>query len=541
MNKNIYFYSNLLAWGLIIFLVGNHVFGWTTPSQDPPGGNVEIETGATPAGSTGHIQFNDNGNLGADSNLFWDNVNKYLGIGTANPGAKLEIQGAEGGSLKFTTDVEVEGQQYEESQTFTSSGTFVVPDGVTSINVIAVGGGGGAAYCAGSSSYSGAGGGGGGLGYRNNISVTPSEVLQVTVGQGGSGGSTSGASGSSGGMTLLERDTTTLVKALGGGGASYGSSSGGSGGLGGTTAFVWNTGGGNGGSGGASVRNGGGGGGGGAGGYSGNGGNAGSGNSGVGSDGSGGAGGGGGGQSTGGTQNNGGGGVGIPTAGSNGSGGATNDPGTGGSGGATGSSGGHGGLYGAGGGGREDDTSGAGGNGANGVLYIVYTVNIPSSDTGLLEIDGDVNITGNLIANGKNIGSNDWGFKEGPLSFDSDYINVWNNSGDSGDSIDCTSNTKGCSILEDGTYKIRCVQRSNATGSVYIGVALNGSRTTLESRTDSMWNHDHAEVSGEYTESNFIGTLSSGNFITCGTTSANSTKLQYGTNSYRGSISIQRL
>jgi hypothetical protein len=97
MNKNKYFYLNLFTWSLVLLLIGNHVFGWTTPSQDPPGGNVELETGATPAGSTGHIQFNDGGNLGADANLFWDNVNKYLGIGTANPGAKLEIQGTSGG------------------------------------------------------------------------------------------------------------------------------------------------------------------------------------------------------------------------------------------------------------------------------------------------------------------------------------------------------------------------------------------------------------------------------------------------------------
>ena len=109
MNKKIHFYSNLFAWGLIIFLIGNHVFGWTTPVQIPPEGNIELETGVTPAGSTGHIQFNNNGNLGADSNLFWDNVNKYLGIGTVNPEAKLEIQGSEGGSLKFTTDVEASG------------------------------------------------------------------------------------------------------------------------------------------------------------------------------------------------------------------------------------------------------------------------------------------------------------------------------------------------------------------------------------------------------------------------------------------------
>jgi hypothetical protein len=93
MNKKQYLYSNLFAWSLVLFLIANHIFGWTIPSQDPPGGNIVLESGATPAGSTGYIQFNDAGNLGADSSLFWDNTNKYLGIGTANPGAKLEVNG----------------------------------------------------------------------------------------------------------------------------------------------------------------------------------------------------------------------------------------------------------------------------------------------------------------------------------------------------------------------------------------------------------------------------------------------------------------
>jgi len=93
MTKKQYLYSNLFAWGLVLLLITNYVYGWTIPSQNPPGGNIALETGATPAGSTGYIQFNDNGNLGADSNLFWDNTNKYLGVGTANPGAKLEVNG----------------------------------------------------------------------------------------------------------------------------------------------------------------------------------------------------------------------------------------------------------------------------------------------------------------------------------------------------------------------------------------------------------------------------------------------------------------
>ncbi|MFA5392121.1 MAG: hypothetical protein WC306_00290 [Candidatus Paceibacterota bacterium] len=101
MLKKFYLYSNVFAWGLVFFLIGNYVFGWTTPTESPPGGNVVLDTGATPAGSTGYIQFNDAGNLGADSALFWDNTNKSLGIGTTTPEtAKLKIVG---GVLDMTT------------------------------------------------------------------------------------------------------------------------------------------------------------------------------------------------------------------------------------------------------------------------------------------------------------------------------------------------------------------------------------------------------------------------------------------------------
>lgn len=48
---------------------------------------------AAAAGSTGDVQFNNSGALGANSNLFWDNTNDRLGIGTSSPGYTLDVDG----------------------------------------------------------------------------------------------------------------------------------------------------------------------------------------------------------------------------------------------------------------------------------------------------------------------------------------------------------------------------------------------------------------------------------------------------------------
>ena len=46
-----------------------------------------------PAGLNGYVQFNNNNALGGDPGLFWDNINKRLGVGIVTPGATLEIYG----------------------------------------------------------------------------------------------------------------------------------------------------------------------------------------------------------------------------------------------------------------------------------------------------------------------------------------------------------------------------------------------------------------------------------------------------------------
>jgi len=258
---------------------------------------------------------------------------------------------------------------------YTSSGTFTVPTGVTSLSCVVVGGGGGSTGCSGTGKCSGAGGGGGGLAY-GTFSVTPGSTVTVQVGAGGTAGtnvnSPTNVAGT-GGESKITYGGTIMLRGYGGSGGAYGTNVNANGGefsIAGSGVTL--SGGGYGGNGGRCRINNGGGGGGGAGGYGGTGGKGGVGNSGTGSYGNNGGGGGGGGQSSGGEQNNGGGGVGLNGQGSDGFGGSRNEPGAGGSGGASGGKAGVGGTYGGGAGGPEDDTNRSGSVGGAGGVRIIW-------------------------------------------------------------------------------------------------------------------------------------------------------------------------
>ena len=90
--------------------IDNSVLRFNDISQDNTLGNIlvienpssgEVRTrdistiissgGGNPSGDNGEIQFNDNNNFGASSDLFWDNENKRIGIGTSTPEHTLDM------------------------------------------------------------------------------------------------------------------------------------------------------------------------------------------------------------------------------------------------------------------------------------------------------------------------------------------------------------------------------------------------------------------------------------------------------------------
>lgn len=99
-------------------------------------------------------------------------------------------------------------------QTFTSSGSWVCPSGVTRAKVKAVGagGGGGGSHQAGSLK---GGGGGGGAWSSGLVTVVPTSSYTVTVGIGGAGG-INGSFGDDGGDTIFLLGATVKIKAAAG-------------------------------------------------------------------------------------------------------------------------------------------------------------------------------------------------------------------------------------------------------------------------------------------------------------------------------------
>ena len=124
------------------------------------------------------------------------------------------------------------------TETYTTSGTWICPAGVTSITVECWGGGGGGAGSGNDGGAGGGGGGGGAYAKRTTVSVTPSTPYTITVGSAGSAGA-SQTSGGNGGNSTCTFDVVTITAAGGSGGITGVSGAGGAGGtIGGSSGDV---------------------------------------------------------------------------------------------------------------------------------------------------------------------------------------------------------------------------------------------------------------------------------------------------------------
>jgi hypothetical protein len=183
-------------------------------------------------GNQFNIIFNsdsDDGTIPAELIIYDQNQIPFLAL--LNQGTPAMYIGESPGGNSAFIPVVVNGAflTYSSSsggqvvQTFTRSGTWTCPTGVTSAKVECWAAGGGGQWA------SGAGGGGGEYAAEPANTVVPGDVYTVTVGAGGSKGTSSHGAGGNGGNSSFSGPGATTVTAHGGPGSTSNSTSGGTG------------------------------------------------------------------------------------------------------------------------------------------------------------------------------------------------------------------------------------------------------------------------------------------------------------------------
>lgn len=165
---------------------------WKNPSKGPYGGVIiRYKTGSYPTSVSDGTQFYKG--TGTNSALNGESTCTAK-VPNANTTYYFRIwmycDTSNGTMYSSSKDLTVSVPKISGNQTFTGSGTFTVPDGVTKIKVFIVGGGGGGQCGTGRNDRfdeGGTGGGGGGGGYTNTAEYTVSsgQKCTVTIGAGG--------------------------------------------------------------------------------------------------------------------------------------------------------------------------------------------------------------------------------------------------------------------------------------------------------------------------------------------------------------------
>jgi hypothetical protein len=170
--------------------------------------------------ATGTVSFDGSANITIPLTLANTGVtNGVYGSNTQIPQITVDSKG------RVTSATALSLFTAQNTAVFTSSGTWNVPQGVTTISVSGCaggGGGGGSVYSNSTNYYGGLGGGAGQSVIKKLISVTPGHTLSITIGAGGAGGAAGTNYGSSGGnTTIVDSTTSTTLLTLSGGSHIY--------------------------------------------------------------------------------------------------------------------------------------------------------------------------------------------------------------------------------------------------------------------------------------------------------------------------------
>lgn len=203
---------------------GRVTLNWTNPTDGLfKGVRIMYKTGSYPTGPAEGSVFYDNN--GSDTVANTASVNLTEGTAYYFRAFAYTYRNSIRQYTTATTGAQVTGMPYrvQGSQTFTSSGTFIVPANVVTIDIFCVGGG--------SSGITRlAGGAGGGAGYtatKKSHAVTPGQQIAVVIGAGGAqppnaGTSNPGAATTFGGTILTAAGGKVPSGQQGGAGGSGG-------------------------------------------------------------------------------------------------------------------------------------------------------------------------------------------------------------------------------------------------------------------------------------------------------------------------------
>lgn len=130
-----------------------------------------------------------------------------------------------------------------------------------------------------------------------------------------------------------------------------------------------------------------------------------------------------------------------------------------------------------------------------------------------------------------------WAAKAGPLSLSSTFKNVWNKAIGAGTYLDWNASNTGITVNTSANYEVVLNQRMSVTADNYLGISLNGDRTTLENRAAGIWSHDHEGYANAWCSSYYLGALYAGDIISGGGVS--STNFMYAASSFAGFLTIK--